>query len=151
MLILLFGTVFLTIFIVAFTPEEFVIPHKFWTFHGVHAIPNLLRYRVGSFCGPGSFAGLYSTNSISRDIELFYYARYEKPRSSLIIPYFGLRFHQHSVIDFNTIVYSFDSLILLDQREIRKLQEAMRQFIVTTTLSALPRYRNALVKTQPWR
>ena len=31
-------------------------------------------------------------------------------------------------------MYSFDSLILLDQLEIRKLQEAMRQ-LVTTTLS----------------
>ena len=71
--------------------------------------------------------------SISRGMDLFDhgYARFEKQRSSLKLTYLGPAFHQHSAK--LTIVWSFDSLILLHQREgeereIRKFEEAMRPF-----------------------
>ena len=46
-----------------------------------------------------AYGFIISINSISRDIELFDYPGYEKPRSSLILTYLGPGFHQHSVTD----------------------------------------------------
>ena len=83
--------------------------------------------------------------SISRGMDLFNYAvqKTEKiPQTYVLRTSISSAFTAFS--DKLTIVCSFDSLILLDQREgeereICKLQEAMRPFITTRTLSVFPR------------